>query len=293
MIQKTKLSIIFSFILLCLFPVLTHALIIDIEKPKSDLEIGDTVVLKVSVDTEEKEINAIDGNIKIEGDFVVEKIYTGNSIFTLWPKYPTYNNGKIEFVGGLPGSVFGNRLHLFSIAIKATGNKKITFTPENITFFMDDGKGTSNKAVVKNSTSIPVSESTRKPINEMLSLISKDNTPPQYIQIEYGKDPSIFDNKIFLTFTSKDHDSNVEKYIVEEDGAEYETIENIYVLKNQEAKNIKVTSVDSNGNTKTQNISLVETPNKYTGYTLLIIIVIFGLLIFVFLKKRNKYKNVQ
>ncbi len=293
MIQKIKSSIIFSFIIFCLFPVLTHALIIDIEKPKSDLEVGDTVILKVSVDTEEKEINAIDGNIKIDGDFVLEKIYTGNSIFTLWPKYPTYSNGRIEFVGGLPGSVFGNRLHLFSIAIKATGNKKITFTPENINFFIDDGRGTSNKAVAQNSTSIPVSESTRKPINEMLSLISKDKTSPQYIQIEYGRDPSIFDNKTFLTFTSKDQDSNVEKYIVEEDGNRYETTENIYVLKNQDAKNIKVTSVDSNGNTKTESISLVETPNKYTGYTVLIIIVILGLMIFVFLKKRNKYKNVE
>jgi hypothetical protein len=117
------------------------------------LKIGEASTIKIFINTEEKEINVIEGKIKINGPAKIEAIDTRGSIFSLWPEEPKLlNNQEINFTGGIPGGVYGKDLRLFNFTIVPMGKGEITIEPVGIMAYLNDGKGTKIKNENSNIT---------------------------------------------------------------------------------------------------------------------------------------------
>ena len=143
--MKKKLFIISIFIILVgIFfrPSFAKALNIHIEQPIDAIKVGEKAVFKVYVDTENKEINVLEGNLKIKGEIEITSIDINNSIFNLWPNEPKIFNQEISFVGGIPGGVFGKNLRVFDVSIIPKSGENISFIADNIVAYLNNGIGT-------------------------------------------------------------------------------------------------------------------------------------------------------
>ena len=124
-------------------PPSAQALTINFDKSISQISVGDTILVKVFIDTEGKEINTIEGALDINGQVKISSINTGGSIFDLWPEEPKLlNNQEISFTGGTEGGIYGKDLRLFNFTITPTNEGDIIFQPKGITAYLNDGIGT-------------------------------------------------------------------------------------------------------------------------------------------------------
>ena len=134
-----------------------------------------------------------------------------------------------------------------------------------------------------------------------------DSTAPEDFQPEIAKDPSLFNNKYFLSFATEDKSSGIAYYeVLEEDKkgnyfgtkvkADWKRAESPYVLRDQNLKSkISVKAVDNAGNEKMRMIYPAKKPISY-GLVLGILLggVIMGWIIYKAsekLKKDKKPKN--
>jgi hypothetical protein len=108
-----------------------------------------TTVLNVFLNSDKKEINVVEGKIKIDGSVYVKNIDKNKSILSMWTVEPLFNNGEIEFVGGTPSGVFGPRMKLFSFEIHPYNIGNINLSFEQSDVFLNDGMGTKVVAVGK------------------------------------------------------------------------------------------------------------------------------------------------
>ncbi len=266
------------------------ALTLYVEKPQGVVQAGDTVVVKVLLDTGTEEINALEGTISVSGDMVVDAVHTGGSIFTLWPVAPVYKNQQISFVGGTPSSIFGGKLHVFTIALTPQKTGILTFDVSRLVGYLADGSGTPVTAYTKKVTTVSVAEKIQNTRNDLKDALENDSTPPQKFAIDYSRDPSLYDGKVFLSFYTTDAESGVQKYEVIEEGETYAVTDGVYVLKNQNlVGEVTVIAIDTAGNKRSQKITFGA--EKATLYgTLLIgaLLMLLGFGVWWFRKKRNE-----
>lgn len=160
--KKLLSTFIFVFTVGLFFqPFLASAASIYIKQPVDRIKTGEEFVLKVYIDTASKEINALEGSIKIDGDLQINSIDTKNSIFNLWPEEPKISNQEIYFAGGTPGGVFGKDLRVFDIFLTSKSIGQISFSGDNIKAYLNDGNGT-NFLVNPISSKIKINLEVRK-----------------------------------------------------------------------------------------------------------------------------------
>jgi hypothetical protein len=286
-INKINSYLLFITLMLCMMPVRVSAAKIFIDLPESPVSVGNTSLLKVMIDTEGEEINAVDGSFVYTTSKDITSLNTGGSILNLWPRKPSLQNGVISFTGGATSGVYGNTLNLFTIAIKPSSTKPITIRFEKNTAYLNDGKGTAIPVSGK-TLEIPVQISGIQE-NELASLITEDKTPPESFKIELGNDPSISDGKYFISFFTQDRESGIARYEVIENGKPLVRSGSPYVLQNQNLSGtIEVHAIDNAGNVRTQTLNLGTGISWIKIIMILLVVTILFSVSFFFVFKKDR-----
>jgi hypothetical protein len=267
-----------------------------IDTDHQEFFVGNTIMFSVRVDSENKNINAIEGNVLMdyEADSIsLIDINTSGSKFSLWPgkPLPSANNINVSFAGGSPGGFNSKDAIVFNIVLKLQKVGQIILTPDNIGVYLNDGKGTKDKVNVKNlAIDVLPEKSDSKIINDWSSLISNDKTPPEPFEIYLGQEGSVFDGRKFLSFSTTDEQSGIAYYEVTEGDLPPVRSNDTYILQEQN-KPVKVTVVayDSAGNTR-ESIYSFTAPN-YVVYVVSFVILLFIILLVFIFRKKRKTKN--
>ncbi|MCE9628787.1 MAG: hypothetical protein K8Q91_02205 [Candidatus Vogelbacteria bacterium] len=288
---KNKTLYLTSLLAVFLLPVFyLQALTITVQPPQQPLQVGKTSLVKILLENKDKtrEINALEGKIKISSSDDVVSIITGGSIFNLWPIKPSLDKNIIAFAGGTQSGVFGGALNVFTIAIKPKTTEAIQLDFEGVSAYLNDGLGT--KVVV---AGLPVKLSVLKTPNnddELSTLVSSDDLAPQSFNIDLGKDLTLYDGKYFISFYSSDNESGIKDYEVTESGFETVKSGNVYVLQNQKlTSTVKVKAIDNAGNERIKTIKLNSGSNWLKTIIFVVLVIVAGLVGYLIIKiKRRK-----
>lgn len=260
------------------------------EKKPGVVRVGDTILVDVFIDTEGKEINVLDGSFRIIGDVVVKKIYTGGSVFSLWPIYPQNNSNTVVFTGGTPSTIFGGRLQVLTLAITPQNESDVKFETVQVNGYLGDGNGTSITIPAKQFGSIAVEKKSGKKRDDTLSFVNSDTTAPKKFNIEYGKDSRVYGGKVFLSFNTVDDVTGIDHFEVLEMNEKTIVAGNTYVLKNQDfIGDIVVTAVDIAGNRQSEVITFGDDGKKsFPPLFYIILVCIFFVYGYFYFQKKNE-----
>lgn len=204
-------------LLLLLVPLSSFAVSTSFIIPEDTIRVGDMFVVEVFLDTEQDNINALEGVVTFMGGLELEEIRYSGSIISIWVTKPSErSSGVVDFAGIIPGGYQASpekvgRGNLFTLVFKATekGDASITIKPESKSY-LNDGEGT--EVLIKESTkqfSIGATEGEFKQ-----SGISNDMFPPEDFT-PYIVSGDLYDLKgKVLVFDTIDKDSGISKYEV-------------------------------------------------------------------------------
>jgi hypothetical protein len=292
LIKKTIKILVILFVFV--FPIFSQAMSLSIGNPVENISAGDTVSLDLYINSEGKEINAVEGLIFVSGDYEIQTINVAGSIFNLWPNKPSFLDQKIYFVGGSTAGVFGSKLKLFSIVITPKSAGNLIFSSENLQIFLNDGKGT-RVSVEKFEKNILVNSKSGENTNQLEKIISEDKIPPEDFEIIIGSDPGVFGGKYFASFNAVDNQSGLNRYEILEGKNLPIRSGNTYVLRNQNLEGeITINAIDNAGNVRTVTTSInkaFSTRDSINWFTIIIFVVLL-LVLKVFCVKYFK-KNVK
>ena len=178
-ILKIRFSILVA---CCLLLVATsvEAAVLYLSPQSQTVYQGESFLVEVRTDTEEEDINAIEGHLNFPQDKLeIIDIGKGGSILNLWPKEPFYSNqtGEISFIGGIPGG-FQGQGGLLSIIFRVNPrvtpreSASITFKDDS-KILLNDGKGTPTQLTLVEGSY----EVTEKP--EGMPVITSKSHPDQ------------------------------------------------------------------------------------------------------------------
>ena len=208
---KTSSVFLLTLILFVAVPVFAAEIFLE---PDKNLGQEDQFKVSIFLDTEEQ-LNAVEGTLRFPPDFLeLKSVNDANSIINFWVEYPNViSNGDIRFSGITPGGYKGDRGLIFSVTFKVLQEGKGIFDIRDTRVLQNDGKGTEAKLQVIDSPFI-ISKKTvvlQVPVSEM-----KDESSPESFVPEIARDPSIFDGRWFLVFSTQDKGSGVKRYEVRE-----------------------------------------------------------------------------
>lgn len=275
-----------------LLPCSVFASNVFIDTNHSEFFVGDTIMFNVRIDSENKNINTIEGGVSLNypSDLIsLVDINTSGSKLSLWPgkPLPSVSGTSISFAGGSPGGFSSKDAIVFNIVLKLQKAGQIILTPENIGVYLNDGQGTKDEVSVKNLViNVLPQKSDRQSVDDWGNLISGDKTPPESFEIYLGQEGSVFDGKKFLSFSTTDKQSDIAYYEVIEGDLPPVRSGDTYVLREQN-KSVKVTVIayDSAGNARK---SVYSPTSNNISYTIIIIFIILLIIVF---KKMRKKKN--
>lgn len=286
-IKKTSLksyilnSIFFILFLYPIFyllnPLCAGASVLSFITSSREIYSGDTFLVGVMLDTESKEINAAEINIKFPKKLLEFVNFSkGDSVLVLWPQEPNYSesNEAVSFIGGAPNG-FKGKGKILTLAFKALtkGVAEIYFT-EPSKVLLNDGKGTED--ALATTTFILGIDERKEGVskNEWQEQIEKDKTPPEPFEIKISKDPSLFEGKYFISFFTTDSGSGIDYYEVKEGSRDWKKIHSPYLLGDQSLRSIiKVKAADKAGNERIAQIVPPKPPFLYWVIVLIFILV--------------------
>jgi hypothetical protein len=285
--QTHFLYLTITILVFCVFPLSTHAAKIYVNSIENPARVGDATVLKIMLDTEGKEINAVEGTVIVGKPAEVISIDEAGSIFSLWARKPSLIANKISFTGGSTAGVFGSTLKLFTVTIKPTQTKPIKISFDSVSIYLNDGKGTKIN-VLGRTLDIPISAS-QGTTTSVAQIELADTKAPAPFSIDLGKDPSLYNGKYFISFYALDTESGISTYEVTEKGYPPVRSGSTYVLQNQDLSGtIEVKATDKAGNVRIQKLDLdpgttmIKTIMTVMG---IIVISLYGLYFFLLKKK--------
>ena len=275
--KTTKILVVLSFVLVSISVLPANAASLNLISPVSEIGIGQRIYVDLMLDTEESDINAVQGTINFPGDILkFDSLNDGDSIITFWVERPHTLSGQLVFSGVIPGGFSGvlspyyqgarpgKILRLYFIA-KTNGSALIKLTDAKV--LLNDGKGTEADLKISNFR-FAIHET---PLIETRIDTKEDVESPEDFRPEIVSDPNLFNGKYVLVWIAKDKGSGIDYYeIAEERGsltlnyAEllWQTAESPYILKDQKLKSyIYVKAVDRAGN-----IRIVYLPPSYVPW---------------------------
>ena len=235
-----------------------------IDTNHSEFFVGDTMLFSVRINSENKDINTVEGEVSLDysaGAVSLTDINTAGSKFSLWPgkPLPSEHSARISFTGGSPGGFVSKDAIVFNIVLKLQKTGQIILSPNNIGVYLNDGKGTKDEVSAKD---LIINILPKKPdaqsADDWGAIISNDKTAPEPFEIIVGKDPSIFNGQYFISFFTTDAESGVAYYEVQEGKRDFIRTESPYLLQDQTLSGIiKVKAVDKAGNERTTELAPV------------------------------------
>lgn len=279
-VQKILLFL-FSFIIICSFPAVNASQVFLKNNPDK-VGIGEEVLVTISLDTQNEQINAIEGEVLFPSELLsISQVYTGSSIVTFWLDNPTNSitNSSVKFSGIIPGGYSGDNGFIFRLVFKANKVSTPEIKLESARVLKNDGKGTETQLNF-NPLQLTINQS-----GEGVSR-PKDTTPPERFTPVISRDNAIFNGKYFLVFAAQDKGAGIDYYEVKEGGNSYEKAESPYLLKDQSLKNrILVKAVDKNGNERVEEILPQSLRNNIILFTFAFIGIFVALVSFIVLKR--------
>ncbi|MBL8031685.1 MAG: hypothetical protein JNK33_05175 [Candidatus Doudnabacteria bacterium] len=258
------------------------------------VQVGDTVVVDVRLNTEGKQLNAVEGVVHVQGGVAkVLDISVGGSALTIWPRPPvaqvTAEGVDIWFTGGVPGGFAESDALLFKVVVVPEKSGKIILQPEQVVSYENDGQGTKVLASTSSFT-LSVVEGDGTNTNSWEQAVTSDTVSPEPFTITLGQDNSVYDNKKFISFNTTDAGSGVDHYEVAEDASAPIRAESPYVLREQGARRVTVTAYDKAGNAQLATLNL---PPEHLASTLIVYVgialgVLCILIVLVYRAKRQK-----
>lgn len=261
--------------------------------PSGSFDIG------VFVDTDSELVNAVQGTIVLPSDSVeVIGIQDGNSIVNLWIKKPSVtctDACRVDFAGIFPGGFNGSDAPLFTMILQAKETGTFTISSENEQILLHDGLGTPT-TVRSSPLSLAVLESA--PVTSYESQV--DSNPPQPFIPVIGSDPTVFDGKTFVAFSTTDKESGVDHYEVREWKSYEESlvtnwlaVESPYELKDQNlTSTIEVRAVDHADNAytaKLEPMNSLPVQDSPSVFSVLLIAVLTGsLVLWMYPRRKNR-----
>ncbi len=179
----------------------------------NEVGIGQEIEISLFLNTENKKINAIEGEIIIPSDFVeLKEIRYGNSIISLWLEEPFLTeSGLIRFAGIIPGGLNDANSYLLSLVIESDQVSENIFDLKNLNILLHDGKGTPTPVKYERYKLLTVSE------QKVLPVINKiDKTKPEEFELTISRDIKIFNNDWFIIFAAQDKGVGIDYYLIQE-----------------------------------------------------------------------------
>lgn len=296
--HKIQIPLLFCLLFsvcLAIVPLGAEAAKLYLEPEKGEYYQEDTFIVEVRLNTEGEYVNTIKGDLSFPQDILeVKDLSKGNSVLTLWAEEPSFSNqkGEISFIGGVPAGYQGwdGLLGRIIFEAKKEGEVEIKFQ-ENCQVLLNDGFGTPAKLETKGAILTILPEKLEIPKNEWLGELKKDKIPPEAFEIEILQDPSIFEGKYFIAFSTTDKQTGIDHYEVKEGRKEWKIAQSPYLLENQSlGEEIKVKAIDKAGNKRIQMIKpgKIEVEKKISWKNILpwLILIIIGIAIIWWLIKR-------
>jgi hypothetical protein len=171
------LAILSSF---CVFTSSAYAATIGLNINTAHYNVGDSVAVKVYINSNVQSVNAISATVSFPADLLtLHSISKSGSIINLWAQDPTYSNttGKATFEGVILKGYTGSSGTAVTLNFKAksSGEAHIKFTTASI--LANDGIGTevlsgtgtatltiSNKEITKTAIPASIATITKKPV---------------------------------------------------------------------------------------------------------------------------------
>jgi len=258
-----------------------------------NIQVGDNFAVDFKISSPDESINVIDGSILYDKDKLeIKDVITSQSLFSLWQKTPTFDNnqGRLSFVGGTTTGFEGAEGQVFKIIFlaKKSGQAKVDFQ-DVLKVYLNDGQGSKQNPWLKPMTIAISEKSDALPAKDIWpSLVAGDKISPEPFTIILSKDPNIFANKYFISFSAVDKESGIDHYEVSEDGGKYLEATSPYLLKDQNLKNtITVKAVDKAGNERISTIN--SKANNFSNNWLLVLsIILLAIAVIVIIKYRKK-----
>jgi hypothetical protein len=138
--------------LVLVIPNLTHAAQITASSSRTQIHVGEEVLVDVLLDTQGQALNAISGTLRFDPQVLkFNSISRDNSIVNLWTDEPVVNNSFVRWGGLMPGGFLGVRspfyqgsrpgqiIRLSFVALKEA-RTEISFP--SLEVYLNDGKAT-------------------------------------------------------------------------------------------------------------------------------------------------------
>lgn len=299
--ENNKKVLRLFYVLFCVYfaitPLSARAVVLYLEPDSGQHYLEDVFVVEIKLDTEKEEINTVKVDLTFPQDILEVKDFSqGNSILTLFAETPTFSNqnGKISFLGGIPGGYRGGDGLLGKIIFKAKkGGEGILQIKEDSQILLNDGLGTPVKLTVRGGAFTILSEKLEVPKDEWQEELEKDKIPPEPFEIKISQDPSIFEGKYFIVFSTTDKQTGVDYYEIKEGKKDWKIGESPYLLEDQGLKNkILVKVVDKVENERIAEVNPTKQQFPYRVILLILGLIVFGWSIYRIIQKRKKTHKV-
>lgn len=304
----TKIITIKTIIILGLFLFVkpAHAAEFFATAVNHNLELGEFVQTNFFLNTQNEELNALEGYIIYpDGLLKIKEMTYGNSVINYWIEKPhNVESGKIFFSGITPGGFNENSAPLLSVIFQTTNLGRAEISFEKTKALKNNGYGTQVISSVKNLFLNIQPGLQGKDLEDIYKNL--DQTPPEIFEPLILEDINIALGKKVLIFDTLDKDSGIAQYEVLEEkiarifGWEFKIgrwspAQSPYFLKDQElTSNIYVKATDRAGNYYIASILKAQSPSWYTNFNFWVIIIIVILLLYLFRRiyvhyhKKNK-----
>ena len=295
--KKNNIYIFLIFLLFSLCAPLVRASEFSFDTLDKNVSVGQEFKIDLNINTENENINAVKGKIIFSTDLLeLSEIRDGNSFVNFWIDRPIYQDGGIIFSGITPGGYTLDKGLILSIVFKAKKEGNALIKINNGSVLKNDGNGTESKLKISNlDINILYNDQTK----EDQTLNIKDKESPDIFKPEISHDPSLFNNKWFITFVAQDKESGIDRYEIKEsryhifDFSGWIRAENPYLLVDQSLNSfIFIKAIDKAGNERIVKLSPQNPLSLYTNFEnwFIIVLVIFVALIYLFLSS-NKIKK--
>jgi len=289
-IKKLKFIILLSALFFLFSGSFVFAAEISLSAKTQEVTVGLQFQMDMSLNTDNEEINAIEGKIIFPSDILgVKEIRTANSIINFWVEKPrSDSDGQIIFSGITPGGYQGEKGLLLSLIFLPKKEGQGAVDIQEVKTLLNDGKGT------EASLSVSPYQFTISPAVSAAPSIPPiiDKESPESFVPEIAQNPAMFNGKWFLVFATQDKGLGVDHYEVKESRqrifeifAKWVTAESPYILQDQELRSfVFVKAIDKAGNERIVKMNPQNPLGWYENYENWIIIIL-GLVIAYAIKK--------
>lgn len=268
---NSLLKIFFVLALCVFFPFIAYASELRLDSSKVDLRVEEEFTVEIIMNVDEQ-VNAIDGQIVFPDTLLeMQEIRDGNSSINFWIEKPRIESaGTLIFSGITPGGFSGVNNQIFSIIFKAKQEGTATISIAQANALQNDGVGTNITLALRN-----VVVNVKAGDSGVRKHVIEDVVSPEPFTPIITHDPSLFEGKSFVVFSTQDKGSGVNRYEVREGKwGWFRIAESPHLLKSQKLDwDIYVKAIDNAGNERVAVLKSSVHRNWWEGSGLFVILI--------------------